>query len=631
MKEKKSYLLILFLIGLFLISVTTIGKDEVWIEVGPNILASAEIEKYGRNECWIAASLEDPDFLIGISQSFSGYEVGDWKCPVIISHDGGQTWKDVQLPGGHRGFDPFVLSGPDGIMYVMIAATPRWLGLYSRLWSTKDKGKTWLGPTEIYGLSLDHPRMAVDTTGGKYHGRIYFAWNEMGDTIEEGKYNIYLHYSDDEGKTFTGPIHLQKVAGGKLVMIEPLVLSDGTLIIPYYKFYYPLNDKKNEKKPLWILISNDGGNTFSKPQKVIDVGASGWLDVKEDFARAFTLPIATVNTSKKSLYKDRIYIVWDDYNRTGDSNIWLIWSANKGKTWTEPVRVNDNPSSSGKGPKDYRMNPVVAVNKEGIVGVAWYDRRDDPTRRCWDYYMAFSMDGGKTFEKNIKVSSCPSCADKNTPPSIRIANISPMQRKEQKRKAKENKVKESTIEVSFDKSRNVWPGHYTGLTTDAKGRFHPIWADRRNGFQQLYTAVVEVLSEPHEIPDLTETIDITNRVRLLSGHAVFNEEKSISTFGLQIQNMSQEPLYAPLKLRVKHIVIGWDNLQTLEILNPDNNKNGIGAVLDFSSLMGSEKRLDPKEITESKKIKIKTFIEAGLDGMFEFEVLGRAIKQNRKE
>lgn len=630
-KMKKYYLLPLLLLGgIFLTFGVALEKKKVWVQVGPNIRASAEIEKYGRNECWIAADLKDPDFLLGISQTFSEGGGTARICPVIVSKDGGQTWQEVTLPGGNEGFDPLVMAGPDGIMFVMLSGIYHWQGLYPRIWSTRDKGETWQGPTDVYAFSLDHPRMAVDTTGSPFNGRLYYAWNEVADTIEKGQFNIYFHYSDDKGKSFTGPIHLQKVGEGKLVMVDIVVLSDGTLIVPYYQYYWPYENKKNEKMPLWILTSTDGGRTFSGPQKVIDIGASAWLNLmKKDFPRAFALPIVAADISKESPYRDRIYIAWDDCTRTGDSNIWLIWSADKGKTWSGPVRVNDNPPAFGKGPKDYRMTPVVAVNQQGIVGVAWYDRRDDPTRRCWNYYMAFSLDGGQTFEKNIRISSSPSCPEKNTSPSIRVTNISPEPKKEQEKeeaeeeKKEELKTKTPSLEVSFDRARNVWPGHYTGLTVDVKGRFHPLWADRRSGPQQLFTTVVEVLRKPPEIPELSKEIDITNRMRVVASQANFDEEKGISTFELQIQNVSQDPIFEPLKLKVSSIERGWNNLNSMEILNSDNNEKGIGAVWDFSSLMGSKRRLDPKEITEAKKIEIKTFVERGLDGKIEFKVLGR--------
>jgi hypothetical protein len=612
----------LYILGAICLTYNAVsGMQNFWIQVGPNIQASGKVVEGERNECWIAASLKDPDFLIGISHAGRT----DRTCPVIVSQDGGQTWRDVIFPGGNIGFDPLVQAGLDGTMYAMITGLDRKDVPHTRIWSTKDNGKTWLGPTEIYGFSFDHPRMAVDTSGSPFHGRLYYAWNQVSDTIETGQFNIYLHYSDDEGKSFIGPIHIDKILGGKPTMCDILVLSDGSLIIPYYPYVWPLDNKENEKKPVYLKTSFDAGQTFSERRKIIDIGASGWLDLRKDWPNEWALPIFAADVSEESPYKDHIYMVWDESTRTGNSSIWLIWSADKGKTWSEPVQVNDNLLASEKGPKDYRMTPVVAVNQEGIVGVAWYDRRDDPTRRCWNYYMAISLDGGQTFGENIRISSLPSCPGKNTAPSIRITNISPEQKEvkaEITKEKKEEKPKIPTLELSFDRSRNVWPGHYTGLTVDKKGRFHPLWADRRNDTQQLYTTIVEVLRKAPEFPELLEEIDITNRVRLVAGQATFDEEKGISIFELQLQNVSLEPLFAPLRLRVDTVEKGWNNLDSLEVLNADNKQRGIEAVWDYTSLMGTDKRLDPKEISEAKKIKIKTFIEAGLDGKIRFKVSG---------
>lgn len=628
-RRRKKWHFLFLLGGIFLIFSYSLGKEKIWFQVGPNIRASDETDERDRHECWIAASLEDLDFLVGISHAGGRY---DRVCPVIVSQDCGQTWKDVIFPGGNVGFDPLVLAGLDGTMYASVVGYDRKEGPHTKIWSTKDRGDTWQGPTEIYGFSFDHPRMAIDNSGSPFHGRLYYAWNQVSDTIETGQFNIYLHYSDDEGKSFIGPIHIDKIMGGKPTMCDILVLSDGSLIVPYYPYVWPLDNKENEKKPVYLKTSNDGGQTFSGRRKIIDIGASGWLDLRKDWPNEWALPIFTADVSKESPYMDHIYMVWDESTRTGNSSIWLIWSPDKGKTWSEPVQVNDNPPASGKGPKDYRMTPVVAVNQEGIVGVAWYDRRDDPTRRCWNYYMAFSLDGGQTFEKNIRVSSSPSCPEDNTAPSVRISNIS-LELKEEGAKAgvkekKEEKPKTPSIEVSFDRARNVWPGHYTGLTVDVKGKFHALWADRRNGPQQLYTAVVEVLSQTPEIPELSEDIDITQRVRLVAGQANFDEEKDVSSFKLQIQNVSEEPIYAPLKLRVTRIEKGWNDLNTMEILNSDNKETEIGAVLDFTSLMGMKTWLNPNEITEAKKIKVKTFFEAGLDGKIEFIIIGKIKKKD---
>ena len=52
----------------------------------------------------------------------------------------------------------------------------------------------------------------------------------------------------------------------------------------------------------------------------------------------------------------------------------------------------------------HQYYPSLFVNNKGQVLLSWYDRRNDPNNLQADYYMSFSNDGGRTFEKNQKLS-----------------------------------------------------------------------------------------------------------------------------------------------------------------------------------------------------------------------------------
>src|SRR5439155_12169111 len=135
--------------------------------------------------------------------------------------------------------------------------------------------------------------------------------------------------------------------GGKLVTTEPVILSDGTLLVTYYQYFQPLSSVKNEHQPFFIIRSTDGGQTFGRPEKAFEVGMSGWRSLRRDFPRAFTLPIIVADVGSKSRFRDRIYSVWDDVSG-GGADIWLTYSSDQGRTWTPKRRVNDNAPS----PKD---------------------------------------------------------------------------------------------------------------------------------------------------------------------------------------------------------------------------------------------------------------------------------------
>jgi hypothetical protein len=102
----------------------------------------------------------------------------------------------------------------------------------------------------------------------------------------------------------------------------------------------------------------------------------------------------------------------------------------------------------------------VAVNRDGAIAVTWIERRTEGDRACQHLYFTASLDGGKTFLPEVRVSSAPSCPD--TTHNGRVAAR--------------------------------WPegGDYSGLAAAEDGTFHVLWADSRDGIYRLWTAPVTV-------------------------------------------------------------------------------------------------------------------------------------------
>ena len=184
--------------------------------------------------------------------------------------------------------------------------------------------------------------------------------------------------------------------------------------------------------------------------------------------------------------------------------------------------------------------------------------------------------------------------------------------------ASKNKV--SRIDVTFDHDRNLWPGHYTGMATDLGGVFHPFWSDRRNKIQQAFTARVAVTTTPASPPPPTHETDVTNLVQLVGTYAKYDAAKGTTTFQLQVRNISDQVIYAPLRLRIAKVASSPAG-PTAEILNPDATDGGVPS-FDFSKLLGSNLRLEPKSTSEVKKITVHTKVATGLDAGLDFVVIG---------
>src|SRR5262249_9495311 len=113
----------------------------------------------------------------------------------------------------------------------------------------------------------------------------------------------------------------------------------------------------------------------------------------------------------------------------------------------------------------YTRTPAIAVNKDGVVGVAWYDGRNDPSTiksifRCQDIYFTASLDGGETFLPEVKVSTKRSCP--GSPQDLQTSLRYPA------------------------------GGEYMGMITTPDGAFHLLWADNRTGIYQLRMSTVKV-------------------------------------------------------------------------------------------------------------------------------------------
>jgi hypothetical protein len=92
---------------------------------------------------------------------------------------------------------------------------------------------------------------------------------------------------------------------------------------------------------------------------------------------------------------------WADKRSGGnDCNIWLVRSTDGGLTWSDPVRVNNDPPG-----RHQFLNHMTIDQVTGKIYCIFYDRRNY-TDQNTDVYLAISEDGGETFT-NFKISDTP--------------------------------------------------------------------------------------------------------------------------------------------------------------------------------------------------------------------------------
>jgi hypothetical protein len=140
---------------------------------------------------------------------------------------------------------------------------------------------------------------------------------------------------------------------------------------------------------LVVTTSGDGGRSFGRGVEL----ESGVVPTRRFLVFLPEFP------SLAAAPGGRLYVAWAD-GRNGDEDVFLRRSDDGGRTWSGPVRVNDN--RTGDGTSQYL--PRVATAPSGRVDVAFLDRRRDRRDVRTDAFLARSGDGGRSY-RNVRVSS----------------------------------------------------------------------------------------------------------------------------------------------------------------------------------------------------------------------------------
>lgn len=260
-------------------------------------------------------------------------------------------------------------------------------GLFVR--RSLDGGSTW-GAEDIPiiqhgdGVAVpweDKPYLVADDSHSRYAGNLYVGWTRWTLTDSE----IWLSRSTDDGLSWSRPVEIDRHPGlprddnGALEGFAGAVAPNGTLYVVWASDGW-----------LQFAVSSDGGRSFSRPRDIIHTAPI--MFQVEDVARSNGFPQIAVDAHRKGK-RPELYVTWSDY-RNGDVDVFASSSANGGRTWGPPVRVNNDPIHDGA---DQFFQWMAVDPTDGSVDVVFYDRRGDPHNRDATVTLARSTDGGRSF------------------------------------------------------------------------------------------------------------------------------------------------------------------------------------------------------------------------------------------
>lgn len=401
---------------------------------------------------------------------------------VFYSKDSGKTWKadKMESPLGVYG-DPCIISDEDGNFYYFHLSNPSGNGwadddILDRIVCQKstNHGKSW---SDGVGIGLAHPK-DQDKEWAVYNSvndEIMVTWTEFDDYGNKDTAchsRIMFAGSSSGGEKFSNSFQFARVEGNCIDdsrTVEGAVPAfdhegnyytvfayDGKL----WFYYFPIINSFH-KGFSWGGIDSSsipefrsdslGGKWFGA-----DLGDSSGVPAREaipitdsaawsfdipGIGRANGMPI-TVCDRSGGTFGGTIYVNWSDQRRgEEDTDIWLMKSRDKGKTWSNPIRVNNDP------PGKHQFFTWMDVDEStGFIYIVFYDRRNHDDTKT-DVYLAVSKDGGESFE-NIRISESP-----------------------------------------FLPSANVFFGDYNNISA-VNGIIRPVWTRNDEGKLSIWTALV---------------------------------------------------------------------------------------------------------------------------------------------
>jgi hypothetical protein len=553
------------------------SRGPVRIGVGPNVLVSRDGD-VSHVESAVAANPRDPLNLVATAITFT-LPQGGYVNKTYATFDGGFSWYDARLPEEPDigSIDPKVAFTPKGT--VLQVGLSQGMSVFR----SEDGGRSWLAPARL-GRGYDRVAIAVDHSTGPTAGRVYVTGN-----LDAGP---RLHRSADDGRTFDAAVTLPGI-----VVTDVLVMSDGAVLVPLYTGPdLRLPESRGKRTAAYsTVVSTDGGATFGALRPGFEqlrystdstVGRRRAGSIVGDNTATFAADV------RSTRYRDRVYATFPDMRWAGGKpRIAVVWSSDRGVTWSAPTMIDAAAPTSAS-----QFLPAIAVNDSGVVGVMWLDTRASAADDAYDVYFSTSLDGGRTFLPAVRVSS-------ETSRPAGPGNMRPGLGR--------LRYRGDTLIMDFLSGYSRWRdvGDYIGLTADAKGAFHPVWPDSRDGTFQLQTARIELL--PSAL--LASAMDtVTRPVGIVLDPSRFDAETRELVVPVRIRNTTADTLYAPIIATLTSVgdtmlvrIGAMRPEDTVTILNAGNGEPGAGASFDFSRALGTVGYLVPGAVSGAVDFRLR--------------------------
>jgi hypothetical protein len=430
--------------------------------IGRNVQVSAALATLRHYETRIDADPVRASHLIACAYVVRGDTIDN---VFYVSWDRGRTWSHT-LTVPHS-VDPSCTIGPRGIGYAASIHDSLHGDSYLHVERSLDGGHTWSQaavPVDSRSVDRAYVTAGSQSRGGK--GLVYvngYLQNPRDSAGRPLNREQILFSSEDDGATFARSVRIPAYAFPTATFIPTngVVTRDGTFAFLSIELDRTRNNmflgrSDSASAPaavnghLRLFRSSDRGRSLHKVAVA---------DVYYD-SRVPQLSMAALAADQtEGPFHGQLYAVWPDARWDHRTQVAFSLSADDGATWSAPTIISDDTAGSRAGQRPNNFMPAIAVNRQGVVGIMWYDRRDNPDNLGFWVRFAASLDGGHTWLASARVSDAP------------------------------HRVIPGDTDIRFN------AGDTSGLAADAQGIFHPAWIDNRTGLPQVWTTTITVLGK----------------------------------------------------------------------------------------------------------------------------------------
>lgn len=380
------------------------GADTLVPETGPEVPVTPMDQSLapGNNSPTLVADPDDPSFVVMANR----LDAPDFGCALHVSGDGGRGWAPVnpvpKLPeGAEKCYAPEVGFDRTGVLYYLFVGlhTKGNLPMGAFLTTSADRGRTFTAPRRVLGPLKFSVRMAIDPELGST-GRIHLVWIDANSDPPLGGFPpppnpILSAYSDDGGRSFSKPVQVNDADRQRAVGPALVLGPDRQVHVAFWDLEDDAIDYQGLEGPVWegtwsvvLATSTDGGQSYE--DSVVEESVAP----PERVMLVFTMAPPAL-----AVQDDRVCAAWTDA-RNGDPDVYSRCSTDRGRRWNGLKRLNDD--KVGNGLSQYM--PRLAISPEGRVDAVFYDRRRESHNVLNHVYLTYSVDGGKAWAPNVRIT-----------------------------------------------------------------------------------------------------------------------------------------------------------------------------------------------------------------------------------